>query len=140
MEKILMPIDGPDSAARALQFLLRQVVAGKQTEVQLTNVQLPIRLNAEPTLTPEHIRPMQEAVGEQELQAARAALDAAHVSYKIKVAIGPVAESIAQYAKEQSCSEIVMGTRGMDSLRNLVLGSVATKVIHLVDVPVTLVK
>ena len=33
-----------------------------------------------------------------------------------------------------------MGTRGMGAMGNLILGSVATKVIHLVDVPVTLVK
>jgi nucleotide-binding universal stress UspA family protein len=33
-----------------------------------------------------------------------------------------------------------MGTRGMTPLASLVLGSVATKVIHLSDVPVTLVK
>jgi nucleotide-binding universal stress UspA family protein len=33
-----------------------------------------------------------------------------------------------------------MGTRGMGAIGNLVLGSVATKVIHLTEVPVTLVK
>jgi nucleotide-binding universal stress UspA family protein len=33
-----------------------------------------------------------------------------------------------------------MGTRGMGSVSNMLLGSVATKVIHLADVPVTLVK
>ncbi|MFN0302201.1 MAG: universal stress protein, partial [Burkholderiales bacterium] len=37
-------------------------------------------------------------------------------------------------------SEVVMGTRGLGSVSGLVLGSVATKIIHLVDVPVTLVK
>jgi nucleotide-binding universal stress UspA family protein len=33
-----------------------------------------------------------------------------------------------------------MGTRGMGSVSNLLLGSVATKVIHLAPVPVLLVK
>jgi nucleotide-binding universal stress UspA family protein len=33
-----------------------------------------------------------------------------------------------------------MGTRGMSPIRNLVLGSVATQLIHLADIPVTLVK
>ena len=33
-----------------------------------------------------------------------------------------------------------MGTRGMRALGNLALGSTATKVIHLAEVPVTLVK
>ncbi len=35
---------------------------------------------------------------------------------------------------------IVMGTRGMGALANLALGSTATKVVHLAEVPVTLVK
>jgi nucleotide-binding universal stress UspA family protein len=33
-----------------------------------------------------------------------------------------------------------MGTRGLGPIANLVIGSVATKVIHLVEVPVTLIK
>jgi nucleotide-binding universal stress UspA family protein len=33
-----------------------------------------------------------------------------------------------------------MGTRGMSAIGNLFLGSVTTKVVHLANVPVTLVK
>jgi nucleotide-binding universal stress UspA family protein len=33
-----------------------------------------------------------------------------------------------------------MGTRGMTAISTLVMGSVATKVLHLANVPVTLVK
>jgi nucleotide-binding universal stress UspA family protein len=33
-----------------------------------------------------------------------------------------------------------MGTRGMGGVRGLILGSVATQVVHLASVPVTLVK
>jgi nucleotide-binding universal stress UspA family protein len=32
-----------------------------------------------------------------------------------------------------------MGTRGLGGLSNLLLGSVATRVLHLTDVPVTLI-
>jgi nucleotide-binding universal stress UspA family protein len=47
---------------------------------------------------------------------------------------------IAQYAKEKGCDQIVMGTRGLGTVQGLLLGSVATKVIHLANVPVMLVK
>jgi nucleotide-binding universal stress UspA family protein len=140
MEKILIPIDGSDSAARALQFLVKRMLAGMKADVYLINVQAPIRLNAEPAFTAESIQKMQEAAGEETLQAARTVLDTAGVLYKTKVAIGEVAPSIAQYAKEQNCSAIIMGTRGMGSVGNLILGSVATKVMHLVDIPVTFIK
>jgi nucleotide-binding universal stress UspA family protein len=54
--------------------------------------------------------------------------------------VGDTAEKIAATARRLRCSSIVMGTRGMGMLGTLVLGSIATKVIHLAKVPVTLVK
>lgn len=50
------------------------------------------------------------------------------------------AQHIAEFASENACDEIIMGTRGMGAVGNLVLGSVATKVVHLATVPVTLVR
>jgi nucleotide-binding universal stress UspA family protein len=47
---------------------------------------------------------------------------------------------IANLARRLRCDSIVMGTRGMTALGNLVLGSLATRVVHLAGVPVTLVK
>ena len=48
--------------------------------------------------------------------------------------------SIVSCAETLGCDGIVMGTRGMGAIGNLVAGSVATKVIHLTKLPVTLVK
>jgi nucleotide-binding universal stress UspA family protein len=42
--------------------------------------------------------------------------------------------------KSLSIEEVVMGTRGMGTLGTLLLGSVAYRVVHLVHVPVTLVR
>ena len=54
--------------------------------------------------------------------------------------IGPVAETIARTALGQNCDGIVMGTRGLGAAAGALLGSVASQVVHLADVPVTLVK
>jgi nucleotide-binding universal stress UspA family protein len=53
---------------------------------------------------------------------------------------GPVAETIDRIARETQADQIVMGTRGLGRVRGLLLGSVATQVVHLADIPVTLVK
>ena len=37
-----------------------------------------------------------------------------------------------------NCSQIVMGTRGMSAIANLVIGSTANQIVHLAEVPVTL--
>ena len=49
-------------------------------------------------------------------------------------------ETIVAFAEDVGADEIVMGTRGLGGLAGLLLGSVATEVISLAKVPVTLVK
>lgn len=59
-----------------------------------------------------------------------------------RLGVGNVGETVAQYVEDKQLQQIVLGTRGMGSVSNLLLGSVATQVIHLspVPVPVLLVK
>ena len=56
------------------------------------------------------------------------------------VEIGDPGETIASYASAHGCDEIVMGTGGIGTIGNLLVGSVATKVIQLANMPVMLVK
>ena len=56
----------------------------------------------------------------------------------MKFAFKP-APSIARLATTHHCEMIVMGTRGMGAVASLILGSVATKVLHLSPLPVLLV-
>ena len=56
------------------------------------------------------------------------------------ILVGPVAETIAAHAKKAGCDFIFLGTRGMTAAANLVMGSVTTKVLHIADVPVILVR
>ena len=53
--------------------------------------------------------------------------------------VGPVAETIVDHARKSDCDMIFMGTRGMTALSNMVMGSVATKVLHLAHIPVVLI-
>ncbi|HEX9811647.1 MAG TPA: universal stress protein [Burkholderiales bacterium] len=46
----------------------------------------------------------------------------------------------SQYAREKRCDQIYIGTRGLGPITGMLLGSVTTKVLHLSDVPVLLVK
>jgi len=54
--------------------------------------------------------------------------------------IGHVAESIAKLAEEGKFDLVVMGSRGHGDIVNLVLGSVATKVLAKCSVPVLLIR
>jgi nucleotide-binding universal stress UspA family protein len=110
-------------------------------EIHLINVREPVSSwEVRSFLTDEEIAQMQQSEGEQDLRDARALLDAAGLTYETRVLAGPVPQTIADYADAHGCHQIIMGTHGRGGLANLFLGSVATKVVHLAKVPVTLVR
>jgi nucleotide-binding universal stress UspA family protein len=77
---------------------------------------------------------------EKALACAREELQKKGVPFSAEMCVGDMGETIARCARERGCGLIAMGTRGMGSVAKLLLGSVATKVISLADVPVLLVK
>jgi len=139
--KILLAVDGSEHSLRAARHVIEAVRGCDRHEVLLLNVQAPI--DAPEILShmkPSEIEAMQETRGGDALAPARELLDAAGVRYTPTVLIGPLAETIVQFAEDQKCDKIVMGTRGLGALGSALLGSVSQKVLQLSRMPVTLVK
>jgi len=80
------------------------------------------------------------ALADKALQPAIKLLKRERVAHRAHVMYGEPGATVADAARRLKCRAIVMGTRGQGAVGNLLLGSVATKVIHLAKVPVTLVK
>ncbi|MEQ1668333.1 MAG: universal stress protein [Sulfuriferula sp.] len=141
MFKTLLPVDGSENSDRAVQYLIRMVEHCGAMDVHLMNVQPPF-LYVEVLLKPrqEVIDTWTHKAGHDATRSACALLDAAGILYTLELVEGEVAETLVRYAEQVQCDMIVMGTRGMGTVANLVLGSVATKVIHLTHIPVTLIK
>lgn len=141
MRKALVPVDGSPNSGRAVSHVVELAGLCPSMDIVLLNVQPEIDdWQVRRFLKKEEVEAMEESKGGDALQSARALLDAARVRYTPQVLIGPVAETIAKTALEQNCDGIVMGTRGLGAVAGAVLGSVASQVVHLADVPVTLVK
>lgn len=139
MKKILVPYDGSEYSVRALAWAIAHrdsnddeihvayVVAEPQAwqthglEVQAVEAQL--RLHAKSVLTP-----------------AREQLEKAQAKYHSHDLIGDIPLKIIELAKKLPADQIVMGTHGHGSVLDIVLGSVAKKILHLAEVPVTLIK
>ena len=66
--------------------------------------------------------------------------EGASVTFKTLTRTGQTAQTIALVAHKEDVKRIVMGTRGLGSIKGLLLGSVATQVVHLAEVPITLIK
>jgi len=143
MLKWLVPVDGSESAVRAVSHMIDKIQWFKQPiEIHLLNVQHPMPYGNRVTSVIGHDKVAQyhHEEGLAALQPTRAKLDAAGVKYVFHIGVGDAAETIVEYAKEKGCHQIVMGTRGLGSVSNMIMGSVATKVIHLTDIPILLVK
>ncbi|RYH39130.1 MAG: universal stress protein [Alcaligenaceae bacterium] len=141
MAHILIPVDGSDNALRAVDYAVAHRAAFEPLRITLLNVQIPIvsgtvRLFIDRASIDNYYA----EEGETALKPARERVEQAGVSFIQEVNVGHVAESIAKYAAQHQCDHIIIGSRGMGSTSNWLLGSITTKVLHLADVPVTVVK
>jgi nucleotide-binding universal stress UspA family protein len=142
MPKLLVPVDGSENALRAVDFVIKKAGWYREpVEIHLLNVQPPIVSgNVTMFISQDQLNDYYQEEGLKALESARAKFDGAQVPYKHHILVGDPAETITRFAREQGCDQILMGTRGLGAIGSLLLGSVATKVIHLADVPVLLVK
>lgn len=141
--KILLAVDGSKSSLDAVDSLVQH--AGwfrEKPEVELVNVQLPVPKlpNMGMVVGKAQIQKLYDEEGGAALAKAKKKLDAAGIGYESRVLVGPVAEMIVKHAKDKGCELIYVGTRGMTDLGKALLGSTATKILHIADVPVLLVK
>ena len=142
MRKILVPVDGSENALRALSYALKLAKENKAIGLHLLTVhQEPVIYGEiQVYVSREKMEELQRNHSMDILQPAVDAAKAAGVSYTSEILVGETASMIVKRADELNCDGIVMGTRGMSAVGNLVMGSVATKVVHLTKLPVTLIK
>lgn len=140
MKKLLVPCDGSDSALRAVSHAANEA-AGAPAEIHLLHVTEP--MTAVTLAEAFSARQLDKRFPPQSAQALEPAiriLAQAGVAYSLHCHFGLPAAEIAAYARAAGCDAVIMGTRGRGALANLVIGSVATQVVKLVDIPVTLIK
>lgn len=141
MNQILVPCDGSASALRAVRHAASVAQQKRGVRVELLHVLDPMRFsNPSAALPSAELERLAGDEADRILQPAQRILDACGVPYRTHRRVGDPAAEIAVQVVESGCDSVVMGTRGMSAMASLFIGSVACRVVHLVDVPVTLVK
>jgi nucleotide-binding universal stress UspA family protein len=141
--RILVAVDGSKPSLKAVQFVLDHLDWYRgRPEIELVTVHLPVpqlpRMGM--AVGKRQIEKYYREEGETMLAPARRKLDAAGIAYQAHVLVGPVAEAIVKHANDKRCDLVAVGTHGRSALGKALIGSTATKVLHISNLPVLLVK
>jgi nucleotide-binding universal stress UspA family protein len=140
--KILVAIDGSENSIRALNYAI--ALAGKMTEpssLVLVNAHDDISLRgASQFVGKEAVNDYLDDLSRGELAEAIALAEKSPLPFESTFARGQVAQAIVKVASERAVDLIVLGSKGRSALSDLLIGSVATRVIAMAEIPVTLIK
>jgi len=139
MTRILIAIDGSKPAIRALEYAVRRKRRGERIEAYILNVQPAI--SPKPGfITKAMIKDFQTQESEKVFGDPKIAALKSYLKADAHMEIGGPAERIVDFAEKAKCEEVVIGSRGLGSIKGAFFGSVANKVIHLSPMPVVVVK
>lgn len=141
--KILVATDGSRHALHAVKYAARlsRLLRSASNVITLISVHDDIGLRSAKSFVggatvADYLREMSE----KELKPARRLLDTAGVKHDIVIRTGHVAREINAFANTGKYDMIVMGAKGRSAIADLLLGSVAQRVLATAKQPVVLVK
>ena len=139
--KILLLTDGSGHSVEAARWLAGHLADFREPpQVHLLHVHPPLPYpRAGEVVGRAAVEKYQRELSEEALAPAAGILRAAGIDFQPSWAVGEVAPTVADYAQKGSFGLVVMGTHGHGALLNLALGSVATKCIATLSVPVVVV-
>jgi len=139
--KILIAVDGSVYTKRMLAYLAaHDELFGKQHAYTVIHGVLAIPNHAASFVGPTRVREYYEADAEDVFRPIRGFFAQQGFEVTFVHTIGHVADSIAGFADEGRFDLVVMGSHGHGEAMNMVLGSVATRVLAKCSVPVLLIR
>ncbi|MFZ1955131.1 MAG: universal stress protein [Desulfobacterales bacterium] len=141
-DTILIGIDGSKASEHAVSFAVSQAKSGNSRLVVCYVVEWsPYTFNTPEENEQRHMRRKEEIKNAKErvLNPILKSIESEGVKALGVVRHGQVADVLLQLSKEQDAGQIVVGRIGHSGIKSLLFGSVATKLIQLAHIPVTIV-
>lgn len=136
--KILLAVDGSKTSIDAVKFVIKHAHWFRdQPNLEVVSAHAQISVPRFPGMRGIGKAQMQqyyEEEGGKRLAGAKKLLDQAGIRYEARILVGNLAETIAKHASKSGCDLIVVGAP------QALIGSVSSKVMHLSEVPVLMVK
>lgn len=141
--KFLLATDGSAPALRAVKYAAKLIalMGSLENKVTLVSVHDDTGLrHAKALVGGEAVQDYLRELSDKELRPAMKALDAAGIRHDIVIRTGSVAGEIVALANKGRFDTIVLGSKGRGAMLDLLIGSVAQRVLATAKQPVILVK
>lgn len=143
MYKFLLPTDGSQNSLRAAHSLLKIAKSHVEADYIVLSVYQGTFLGGEAALASierNEILEYARSSAREAVEKTGAILKEAGVEVKELIKEGDPGPVIVDTAKSLDVNQIVLGARGISKVKELFMGSVSRKVVHLSECAVTLVK
>lgn len=137
-EKLLLAVDGSEHSKRAATYAVSLAEHSPTSHVTILHV-----LDYDRTSPPRGEHFSSEQIHEQrkeKLLPIRQIFEEKNISCEIKFLHGEAGPIIVDHANKSNYDVVVIGSRGINTLQEMVLGSVSHKVAKRVNAPVLLIK
>ena len=136
--KIAVAVDGSDNALRAAKHAIMLAQYLPETHLEIIYVADYNKAKDERLLaqSPESLALKRE----QKVSSCSKTCEICRCQVKITMLKGSPSQEIIKYVKEHSIDQLVIGSRGLNTFQEMVLGSVSHKVMKHANCPVTIVK
>lgn len=144
--KILLAVDGSDYSVKATEFLATHLGWFQGApQLRLLHVKLPIPEGlavgvSEEFLDRDTVNVYYKEQAEAALAPSEDTLRKHNIPFVSNYKVGDIAREITAYASKEDIDMIVMGSHGHGAFRNMVMGSVATKLLATTKIPVLIVR
>lgn len=137
----LIPIDDSEVAPLPIDWFIDHYDDWKTPPMlHLINVQPALPQNIGRFISVEQIDAYYREEGLKVLTPIEEKLRSAGIAFTSHITAGSSAETIASFAQQLKCTQILMGTRGHSGIVGSLLGSVATRVASLTNIPLLLIR
>jgi nucleotide-binding universal stress UspA family protein len=135
---IIVALDGSEQSVLALEHA-RAVAERFRSKLILVHA-FPHTSDLRDSMEYNNLVALRIKKGEEIIETARKQLGRTSIEVNEELLEGPASEAILSVAATRNADLIVMGSRGMGSLKGMVFGSVSTKVSHYAPCPVMVVR
>ncbi|WP_172370689.1 universal stress protein [Sporosarcina jiandibaonis] len=136
-KRILVAVDGSENSKRAAQHAAKLAALSKETHVEILYVQDFEKIKSDTQIARTATI---DSERQKRIAPIKGVFEQPPVSHELIVKQGEPGSTIVSFANRGGFDLVVIGSRGLNSFQEMVLGSVSQKVAKRVNAPVMIVK